>query len=116
MSEHPPNFEIKKEHIPTLEEVLSLFSELTGNEFEEVRRLEDEKGLYLLEIVIPGDLPDETIEYAYMRKGRHEKGQTSATVIHVTYYKNDIPISGTSVAEYIEGKWKIFPDTKQSIN
>jgi hypothetical protein len=38
----------KPEHIPTAEEVLLLFEKLVGEKkYEEVRKLEDEKGLYL---------------------------------------------------------------------
>jgi hypothetical protein len=101
-------FERKPEHIPTLEEVHSVFKELTNQEYKEVRKCEDEKGLYLLEITVPGDSPDEVTEYTYMRQGHYPEGQSATTEIHVVYYKNNIPISGTSAARYVEGNWKIL--------
>ena len=108
MNENLPSFEIEQERIPSLEDVLSIFDKLTEEKYKEVRRLEDEKGLYLLEIVVPGDLPDEITEYAYMRKGRHKEGQISETGIHATFYENNMPISGKEVARYVEEKWEIL--------
>jgi hypothetical protein len=101
-------FEKKLEHIPTLEEVHLVFKELAKKEYKETRQREDEKGLYLLEIVVPGDSENETIEYAYMRKGQYKEGQSSATEIHVTYYDDGMPISGTSAARCVDGDWKIL--------
>ena len=98
----------EQEHIPTPEEVHFVFIELIGKEYKEVRKCEDEKGLYLLEVEIAGESEGEIIEYAYMRKGRYKEGQISATEIHITYYKNGAPINGTSAARYIDGKWKIL--------
>ena len=97
-----------QEHIPTPEEVDSVFKELIKKEYTEVRKREDEKGLYLLEVTTPGESEDEVVEYAYMRKGRYPEGESSTNEIHVTYYQNDIPISGTSVARCIDGQWKIL--------
>lgn len=102
------NFEIKKEKIPTLEEIVLVFKELTDKEYKELRRCEDELGLYLLEITVPGDLDGETIEYAYMREGRYKEGQSSSTEIHVTYYDDGMPIGGTSAARIVDGAWKIL--------
>lgn len=101
-------FERKPEHIPTPEEVCLVFKELTDKEYKEVRRCEDEKGLYLLEVAIPGDSENEVTEYLYMRKGRYKECQSSTTEIRVTYYENNIPISGTSAARYVEENWKIL--------
>lgn len=92
---------------PNAEEVHSVFKEAIGKEYKEVRKLEDEQGLYLLEVVVPGEVEGEVAEYNYMRKGRYPEGQTSATEIHVTYYVNGTPISGTSIARYVDGKWEI---------
>ena len=101
-------FESEPEHIPTPEEVRSVFSELIGKEYSEKRKLEDEKGLYTLEVEALGDLEGEVNEYAYMRKGCYPEGAITVTEIHVTYYVNGAPISGTSAAPYVEGKWKIL--------
>jgi hypothetical protein len=101
-------FEIKHEHIPTPEEVYSIFKELTNKECKEIRKIEDEKGIYLLEVIIPGDLENEVVEYAYMRKGRYKEGESATTEIHVTYYDGDMPVSGTSAARCIDGNWVIL--------
>lgn len=109
MTEKDPNpFETDPEHVPTAEEVHSVFKELIAKEYKETRRREDEKGLYLLEVVAAGNSESESTEYAYMRKGRYPEGQISATEIHVTYYENEMPISGTSAARYVDGKWVIL--------
>jgi len=100
--------EIPQEHIPSSEEVNSIFEKLIKKEYKEIRKLEDEKGLYLLEVNVPGELEGEVIEYAYMRKGRYPEGESSADEIHITYYKNGKPEGGTSAARCIDGKWKIF--------
>ena len=109
MKESEANFfEKKQEHIPTFEELNLVFKELTEKEYKEVRKCEDEKGVYLLEITVPGDLEGEIIEYTYMRRGRYQEGESSATEIFVTYYKDEIPISGTSAARYSEENWRIL--------
>ncbi|MCX6789184.1 MAG: hypothetical protein NTZ42_01055 [Candidatus Gribaldobacteria bacterium] len=105
------SFEAESEHIPTVEEVFSILhglEELKGKQYEETFRREDEKGLYLLEIVILGEKNGEAIELRYMRKGEYPEGQTLTTGIHAVYYKNNIPISGTSAAKYTDGKWEIL--------
>ena len=107
MNEGEPK--IEAEHIPTPEELFSVFQELTEKEYTEIRRREDEKGIYLLEITVPGELEGEVIEYAYIRKGKYKECETSAIgEINVTYYKDNFPISGTSAARYIDGAWKIL--------
>ena len=82
--------------------------ELIGKEYSEKIRLEDEKGLYILEVEVLGDSQGEVNEYAYMRKGSYSEGAITVTEIHVTYYVDGSLISGTSVARYIEGKWKVL--------
>src|SRR6185503_12433279 len=94
-------FESEPEHIPTPEEVHSVFRELIRKEYSEKRKLEDEKGLYILEVEAPGDSEGEVNEYAYMRKGRHPEGEISVTEIHVTFYENGAPVSGTSAARFV---------------
>ena len=106
----PNNFEKKVESIPTPEEVKSVFEQLVGEKnYEDRRKLEDEQGLYLWEIVIPTE--DGSMEYSYMRKGRHaEGGEASATAVHVTFFDEDgMPVGGHSVAKYIDGEWKLTP-------
>lgn len=102
------SLEKKSEHIPTPEEVYSVFRELIGKEYTEIRKLEDEQGLYLYEVKIPGDLPGEEIGYEYMRKGRYGEGSSLSTEIHKVDYKNGNAVGGTSAARYVDGKWIIL--------
>ncbi|MDP3953429.1 MAG: hypothetical protein Q8P99_01220 [bacterium] len=98
-------FEGIHEPVFTPEEVQELFEQLGVREFEDVRRLEDERGLYLWDIAIPGE-DGGTEEYSYMRGGRYPEGQASITAIHKVFYDKDgTPIGGQSVAKYIEGEW-----------
>ncbi len=104
-SEKPLKLE-SKEKIPTAAEVGHAFDKLIGKKFETKRILEDEQGIYLWEVEVPGEKDGEVTEYGYMRKGRHAVGgQASETAIHVTYYEDGVPVGGTSAAVYIEGKW-----------
>jgi len=105
----PNTFEEGSESIPTPEEVQSVFEQLLGEEkYEDGRELEDEQGLYLREIIVPGE--DGDTEYAYMRKGRYSEGQASDTAVHVTFFDKDgTAVGGHSVAKYIEGKWELTP-------
>jgi hypothetical protein len=110
ISEEQPveSLEKKPEHIPTPEEVCSVFRELIGKEYIVVRKFEDEQGLYLHEVKIPGNSEGEEIGYEYMRKGHYKEGESSATEIHIVYYENGKAVGGTSAARYIDGKWIIL--------
>lgn len=113
MKEQRPNsVEKGPGHIPTPEEVKSIFEQLVeGKEYKEGRKLEDKQGLYLWEITIPieslsGEKEGMYAEYSYMRKGRYEQGQAAATAIHVTFFdKDDMPKGGHCVANLINNKW-----------
>lgn len=105
------NSEKKSEHIPTSREVFLLFEKLVGgNKYKEVRRREDEQGLYLWEIKIV-QKDGSSIEYSYIRKGDYKSrglagGSASETAIHVTFFDSDgMPIGGHSVMKLIDGKW-----------
>lgn len=106
MPEGEPGFEVQKEHVPTLEEVVAVIEEMVGEkEYREDRKLEDEKGVYLLELVINEEDGTKT-EYSYRRKGKNSAGDALSCVINVTYYDTDgMPVGGRSVADFIEGKW-----------
>jgi len=95
------------EFIPTLEDIQFVFEELLKVEnYETIQQLEDEQGLYLWDIKISEE--DGYIEYSYTRKGRYPEAQASDTAIHLTFFdKEDFPVSGYSVAKYIEGEWKL---------
>jgi hypothetical protein len=91
------------EKIPTEAEVREVLEKLIGKremiKFTDRRKESDEKGLYLWEIESPTE--DGHVEYMYIRKGIH-------TTIHIAFFDTDeMPVSGTSVAELIDGKWKI---------
>ncbi|MFZ4648736.1 MAG: hypothetical protein ACOYMB_03855 [Patescibacteria group bacterium] len=101
-------FEKKPEHIPSLEDVQSVFNELTNKEYKEIRRREDAEGLYFLEINVQGESEEEVIEYSYMRKGSYPECKSLATEIFVTYYDGGMPISGTSAARCVDGVWKVI--------
>lgn len=109
--------EIKKEkleRVPASEEVRSLFEKIIGEEkYEDVRKLEDKEGLYLLEVKITKE--DGSIEYSYIRKGDYRSrglagGSAAETAIHITYFNNDgIPISGHSLFKLINDRWTETP-------
>lgn len=108
--------EMRSENIPTFLEVSLVIWELIGEDkykelkkrgkYTEMRRRTDEKGnLCLLEVSIPGESANETVQYEYMLKGSYPEGSTGKTGIHVVYYDNRIPCGGTSVASYENKKW-----------
>ena len=100
--------EIGPEHIPTMEEVRSVFERLLkGAEFEQIRTREDVNGLYLWDIKIAEE--DGYTEYSYMKKGRYPEGQASRTAIHATFFDADgMPTGGHPVAHFENGAWKIL--------
>lgn len=106
--EQPNNPEEKKEHIPSLEEVRSVLEQvLEGQEYEEVRKEEDEEGLDLWEVRV--NTLEGFAEFSYKRKGSYDtNNEKRVDVIHVTFFDQDnIPTGGHSVAKYIDGEWKL---------
>lgn len=99
----------RTEHIPTEEEVHGVLQELIAGPYTESRKREDKKGLYLLDVTVPGD-PGEVIEYSYMRAGRYPDGsQASDNRIDKTFYRDGVPIGGEGgVARQVDGDWKIL--------
>ncbi len=101
----PSRQEKSVESIPTKEEVLLEIAKYCENPTVK-RELSDEKGVYLLEVEIPGAKPGETTEYIYQRKGEFPNGSKAEdTIINVAYFEDGIPVGGESVATY-------NPDTK----
>ena len=97
------------ERIPTKEEILDIINELTeGKEFLTLREKSDESGLYLLEVQIDEDIPDDTTRYEYRRKGIFPEGKTSETVINIERYEGDMCVAGHNIADYdpTTGEWK----------
>jgi len=107
MYEVPSNtIEEGPEPIPTPEEVRQIFEQLGIGEYEEIRQLEDERGLYLWDV----RASEEDAEYSYMRRGQYSEGQASTTAIHVTFFDDGgVPVGGHSVAKLIEGIWELTP-------
>ena len=108
MSERIPTFENKSESIPTEEEILSVFEDLVeGKEFVEVRKKEDENGIYLWEIKLTEIAEDGgTTEYSYGRAGQYPENKSLETAIHVAFFDEEgYPVGGHSVATYIGAKW-----------
>lgn len=103
------------EFIPTPEEILFMFRKLVeGGKFEDRRKLEDEQGIYLWEIVLPEKDGNGTVEYQYARKGDYKArglagGSASETAIHIAFFDNDgFPISGHKVAHLTkDNKWEV---------
>ncbi|MBA4337053.1 hypothetical protein C0416_04775 [bacterium] len=96
-----------EEKVHSREEVMAVLNQqLDGQPYRIERELSDAKGLYLLDIVIPGE--DGNTEYSYRRQGVYPKGIAKISVIHVAYYDKDgFPVGGTSVAKWKNGVWKI---------
>ena len=108
-SEEPSNtLEEEQELFPTSEEVQAIFEQLVGGgEYEEIRKLEDEQGLYLWEIRVSGE--DEDREYSY-RRGRPSVGELPDFRVDVYFFDEDgIPAGGHSAAKYIDKEWKLTP-------
>ncbi|HEY4498861.1 MAG TPA: hypothetical protein VJH94_02235 [Candidatus Paceibacterota bacterium] len=110
--EGPPKTTPKQEskeaaHILTREEVLEAIGQhIEGYAIE--RELSDAEGVYLLEARVAGEKPGEVTEYRYQRKGEFGRNQSAQTAIHVAYYEDDVPVGGTTVANYNEktGIWE----------
>jgi hypothetical protein len=110
MTEGPPQtLDSGPEKNPTQEEIMAVLEKLTGSkEYTEVRRLEDEHGIYLWEISITTE--DGHTEYEYNRAGPNPnpKSKGLQTAVYATYYDKDgMPISGSSVALLIGNVWNI---------
>jgi len=88
------------ERIPTKGEVIEVISRFVKEPLF-VRELSDEQGLYLFEVKVEGEKPEESIHYEYMRKGVFPDGnQSASSVIHVVYYENELAVGGHNIADY----------------
>ncbi len=108
MIEKPPTFENASEKVPSEDEIAAVFEELVeGKEYEEIRKKEDEKGVYLWEIRLKEqDSDGGTTEYSYGREGSYPENRSMETAVHVTFFGSDgIPVGGHSVAKYHNGEW-----------
>lgn len=123
MYENPPSLEKEPEHIPTLEEVRSLFMKLINKEhgencnpaeqrvdYLEVLRREDEEGnLYYLAAKTIENSEGKIDEYFYQRAGHYGMNQSPETVIDVmSHYEGDSDsYCGAILAKYVDGNWEI---------
>ena len=108
MKENRPNsFEERSEHIPTPEEILGILKAVIRGEFTEVGRYEDEKGVYRLDVHVPGEAEGEIDEYIYTRSGRYPQSQSAETDISVVHYQDGVALTGTAVAKFVDGNWQI---------
>jgi hypothetical protein len=110
MSEKPPEkIEQKnpKESHPSESKIKEVFEKITdGQKYKELRKLEDQEGIYLWEIVL--ETEEGKTEYEYMRKGSHKEGGAIYSAIHVNFYdKDDMPIGGDLVTRYEEKDWDL---------
>ncbi len=93
------------EYIPTKEEILSQFERLIDGEYTLTNQLEDERGVYYVEAIGPGESEGEQTEYIYIRKGGHVGARSTTTVIQVVYYEGDLPVGGDTLANLVDGEW-----------
>ena len=109
MSEHIPQQHEESGCIPSREEILNLFSEITdGRECTTERVREDEHGIYLWEVSIPTE--DGHEELSYVRSGTYPECQSLETVIDKIFYDTDgTPIGGENIMKYKNGSWEKNP-------
>jgi hypothetical protein len=99
-----PTNESAAEKIHNEREVLNLFDEIIEGDFEISRSLEDEKGLYMLEVQSKDEEGD-LVQHNYTRAGTHPEGFASETTIDVVFHMGDIPCGGHAVKKFREGAW-----------
>ncbi len=112
MSESPSydesSAERNAESFLTREEALSALQYyVTGNAVL-TEEESDEKGVFLLELSVTGEQPDETTFYRYQRKALYGKNLGSTmTTIQVSYVEGGMPVGGKTLADYDEktGVW-----------
>mgnify|MGYP001618478979 FL=1 len=73
-----------------------------------MRRREDERGLYLLDLVVSEPGTGDQTEYRYTRKGQYPEGCSPETEVWLTYYKDGVAVNG-EVGARLEGEqWKML--------
>jgi len=115
-----PTPSIEKEpRILSLEEVKAKMESLIGQEnFEVLRTLEDEKGVYLYEVSTVDEAGDAS-QYTYKRENNHPKTFSIQTFIDVAYYAGTVedgyPYNAEKLSDYDEttGQWTDMPKRKE---
>jgi hypothetical protein len=120
MTEGPlKKLELGVETVPTLKEVAAVFEKLTGSkDYTEMRKLEDERGIYLWEISV--ETEDGHAEYEYNRAGPNPKGKDLQTAVYATYYdRAGGIINGYTIARLTNNIWATgteLPDIDPSVD
>jgi len=115
MTENIPTMEDTAENILNEREVLNVFDKIIVGEYEIFRSLEDENGLYILEVRTTDEGGD-IVQYNYVRKNSDPKDSSTETVIYVVFYMGDIPCGGHPVHKNKEGVWVPVPYTNMPPN
>lgn len=109
--ENPVPTPEKEPRILSLEEIKVQIERLCGKENPEtVRTLEDEKGVYLHEVVVADDKGGVSL-FSYRRSGDHPETKAARTQIDVAYFVGPIDdgmcVGGNVLSCYDEaaGKW-----------
>jgi len=105
------------EKIPTQEEIKTVFDQFAeGAEYKTRVKEEDEKGIYVWEIVIPIE-DGGTVEYLYGRKGVYGKRRHLETTIEsASFDETGFPDGGGgTVARYENGAWRMVVDEDNNV-
>jgi C4-type Zn-finger protein len=97
MIDNEPTNESAAEKIHNEREVLNIFEEIIGGDYEITKSVEDEAGLSALE-VIAIDETGEKVGYDYRRTDFQGE-----TIIDVVFYDGDTPCGGYDLKEYKGG-------------
>ena len=110
MIENQPNMqEMGLERFPNPEEIQAGFERLVGKEYTETRKLEDENGIYLWEVTVPGEDEGQVMEYTY---DRNNNG--ALPKINLVQYENGMPTGGESMMTFIDSEWVMDNDRPAS--
>ena len=109
--ENPTPTPEKEPHTHSPEEIKAQIERLCGKENPEViRTLEDEKGVYLYEVVTVDDKGDASL-FSYRRSGNRPETKAANTVVDVAYFIGPIDdgmcVGGNTLSNYDEatGQW-----------
>lgn len=98
--------ERSKEAALSRESVLEQFARFGGEGARETRAKQDAEGrITVLEVRINGEKPGDFTELAYTREGVHDKDAAAVSTIQALYYEDDMPTSGKTLANFIDGQW-----------
>jgi hypothetical protein len=104
MNESIRNIETGTERTPNEREVLNYLEGVVGKDFEIKRSLENEEGLYLLQVESTDEAGD-LVVFTYQKAGKYKEGSSNETVIDVVYYMGEMPVGGDTIAKYHNGNW-----------